>query len=422
MNDLVYAPPSFVNADGQRVVFVDFIHARYCLELDAAARTASACSEIRFNADTEGLAAISMTQPVTSACLDGRDVKLDGQYSPDGQTSFKVLSTPVLPGTHVLGIKSALTEPGPYGDPITWLSHAYGVDCAFQMSDLRRSDGGYLEAFLPSNYNFDHFRMSFSVAVFNASVPHLLFSNGAVSTTSCDRWTIEFPSFFTSACPWFHLVPAAAYQALEDGILSSNGRKVPILVYTKSGHDSAQLLKDFVHDTKKILQQLEVDFGPFPHGSVTVFAKGNGKGGMEYAGATATYLESLRHELDHSYFGRSIMPVNGDAGWIDEAVACWGDDNYRCSEKPPKRGANLGRRSDYIRITHRDAYTVGRDFLAHLDHVLRDRGGPTLKLFLKEYAARKRHQSVTAAEFQELLEDFHGASLQELFECYVYSQ
>ena len=97
-----------------------------------------------------------------------------------------------------------------------------------------------------------------------------------------------------------------------------------MFVYTKAGNNSDDILNQFVERTEHYINVLESNFGPFPHDSVTIFAKpGAGRGGMEYAGATATTLGSLRHELNHSYFARSAVPVNGNAGWIDEAIAEW---------------------------------------------------------------------------------------------------
>ena len=428
MTDLCYAPSPFVNCAGDQVVFVDFIHARYRLEFDAAACRATACSKINFEAQTPGLAAISMNQPIMSASLDRDDVVLVNQESPDGKASFKVLSKPVSPGTHVLTIKSALTEPGPRTfrspnsrhEPITWLCEPARLHCSFEMTDTR-ADGGFLEAYLPSNYEYDHFRMSFSVTVKNSpNTCYSVFSNGAVSKSSPEHWDIEFPAFFTTSCPWFHLGPTNEYKSREDTFSSCYGRTVPIHVYTKSKWEEAGLrLEKFVQSTKDALKELECDFEPFPHAAVTVFAV-PGKGGMEYAGATATGLKALRHELVHSYFGRSVMPANGDAAWIDEAIASWADHGYLPSEEPPCPGANMGRRSEYVRTTCGKAYTIGKEFLAHLDYLLRERGG--LKPFLAQYANRKRHQSITAVEFQELVEDYYGTSLQRLFEACVYSE
>ena len=418
MSHLTYAPPPFINNNGDQIVFVHFTRAKYRLEFDAETCVASAFSEIRFTATTPGLAAISINQPVKSACLNGEGVELHDQVSPNGQASFKILSKCVSPGTHVLTMTSEITAPGPYGDPVTWSPDTGHLDCVFNMSDLRRSDGGYLEAFLPSNHNFDHFRMSISAKIRNSSVIHSLFSNGIARRCDSEHWQVDYPAYFTSSCPWFHLGPADKYQSIQDEFSSLDGRSIPILIYTQSRRRADRLLQKFLWSTRVILDELESDFGPFPHGSVTVYATGKGKGGMEYAGATATGLKSLRHELNHSYFARSIIPANGDAGWIDEAIACWGDIGYLRSRHPPVRGANMGRRSEYMRTTSDEAYSVGRDFLAHLDYVLRERGG--LKPFLLSYATRKRHQSVTTEEFQELVEDYYGASLEQLFTAYVY--
>ena len=59
MNDLAYAPPSFTDKDGRKVVFVDFTEDRYRLELDAGAEEAAASSEITFLCDAEDHPAIS---------------------------------------------------------------------------------------------------------------------------------------------------------------------------------------------------------------------------------------------------------------------------------------------------------------------------------------------------------------------------
>ena len=136
---------------------------------------------------------------------------------------------------------------------------------------------------------------------------------------------------------------------------------------------------------KTILHDLESAFGPFPHGSVTDLARGTRPRAMEYAGAAATHIGALRHELDHSNFARSIMPANGNAGWIDEAIATWGDSGYLPSEKEPENGVNMGARSPYDRTTSRASYRVGSRFLAHPDHDSRERRGPKrgLKSFLR---------------------------------------
>ena len=101
---------------------------------------------------------------------------------------------------------------------------------------------------------------------------------------------------------------------------------VPVLVHMNTEWQREPVdLERFMLSTKTILHDLESAFGPLPHGSVTVLARGTRPKAMEYAGAAATHIGALRHELDHSNFARSIMPANGNAGWIDEALATWGD-------------------------------------------------------------------------------------------------
>lgn len=424
MTNLSHAPPDFRNASGQQVIFVDFTSAQYKIELDATAYEAPTRSRIRFRATHKGHPAISMNQPVKSAMLNGHEVELHDQHSPDKKACFKILSTPVSPGTHTLIIESSLLKPGPKGCPVNWLARpTTSLECIFNMSDLN-CDGGYLEAYLPSNYNFNQFQMSFNVILKNSTAPHRVFSNGKVTTHKVNHWKVRFPSFYTSSCPWFHLAPTARYKLKTASYSSSFGPDIPIRVYARSIHYNVSgLLESFIEETNKILCRLEKEYGPYPHETLTIFATGRGRGGMEYAGATSTGLKSLRHELDHSYFASSVIPCNGDAGWIDEAIAVWADDkwtntNYRPSRRAPRVKANLGKRSPYVKTTHRASYSLGRAFMSHLDYRLRHRGG--LQAFLAHYAKVQRHKTVSAVDFQSLLKNFCGDDLQKLFDDHIY--
>ena len=285
------------------------------------------------------------------------------------------------------------------------------------MSDLA-PQGGFLERYLPSNYNFDHFQMTFDVRVKNAKEQHDVICNGKKTRLSNNHWKIEFPSFFTSSCPWFHLGPLSDFVVLDKTFKSIDDRLLPLVVYTIFPDGNGLFLKKYLKKARRILHDLESAFGPFPHDSITIFAEKDRNGGMEYAGATATGKKFLRHELDHSYFATSVIPCDGNAGWMDEAIAKWGDKGYRTRRNEPRQPRNkLGGQSDYTRTTNREAYWVGRQFVEHLDFKLRKRGG--MKAFLRKYAEQKRHQSVSACEFQEMVEDFHGKSLHRLFDKYV---
>jgi hypothetical protein len=418
-SDLAYAPPAFTNSAGERIVFVDFIEAEYVMEFDASNRVAQAHSTVSFMSDEEGHPAFSLRQAVLSAELDGATVRIRDEEAPDRQALFKSVSKSVPAGAHTLSIVSTVKRPGPTGrNPVLWYKNPERLQCLFDMSDLR-TDGGYLEAYLPSNYEYDHFRMTFRVKVLNSTEEHRIFTNGTVKETGSNEWEVRFPDFFTTSCPWFHMGPSHEFVSQQRDFKSCDGRSIPVIIYTTSHlADSGVDLEAFQETAHDVLETLESTFGPFHHPSVTVFATGLGRGGMEYSGATSTRLGSLRHELDHSYFARSVTPCNGDAGWIDEAIASWADAGYPSSPNPPLGTSNMGNRSPYIRTTNMDAYSLGRSFLAHIDHVLSDQEG--LKKMLAVYAQEKRHASVRAKEFQSLIEGFHGASLADLFNTYVY--
>ena len=182
-----------------RWYFVDFTEARYRLEFDAGAEEAAAFSELTFLCDAEGHPATSSSRQHKSASLDRQSVKLEAPKCPDKKGSFKILSRPVTPGAHVLAVESRLDRKGPYAHPVRWRSRLTGVECVFDMSDRKLESGGCLEAFLPSNYNFDRFRMSLSPTVRNSRTRHSVCSNGAVKSLAAEHWSIEFPSCLASA-------------------------------------------------------------------------------------------------------------------------------------------------------------------------------------------------------------------------------
>ena len=421
MKDLDYAPPSFTTLDGKKVVFVDFIEAHYTLLFDPTTPDALVESHITFEARDEGFPAISLQQPFVSGTLDRESVTLDEPRSKDETISFQILSKPVLPGPHELHIRSKISRPVVTPNhPITRLPRLRRLECKFSMSDIA-PDAGFLDAYLPANLEYDHVKMRFNVRIENSSVNHTVFSNGTVSDVAQGQWEIDFPEFFTSSCPWFHIGPLDIYRSLKGVFRSADNRDIPLFVYThykwlKEGVD----LDEFLTLTQIYLSDLERDFGPFPHESVRIFARRPWGGGMEYAGAAATSIGALRHELDHSYFARSITPVDGNAGWMDEAIAWWGDRCYPTYVKQHSSRANLARRSRYIPTTNDKSYDVGSDFFAYLNSVLSEHGG--VKPFLRHYAQSRKHQSISVDEFQTMIKNFYGASIDDLFEYHVYSE
>ena len=71
------------------------------------------------------------------------------------------------------------------------------------MTDLNRDNqtpeiGGFLERYLPSNFEYDHFAMRFDVTVANSTQSHRLFTN--VALNGDNRWRFELPEYYSSSC------------------------------------------------------------------------------------------------------------------------------------------------------------------------------------------------------------------------------
>lgn len=207
------------------------------------------------------------------------------------------------------------------------------------------------------------------------------------------------------------MAPKGAFRVISDRFKSVDGRSISVTVYG-IGSD----LQNFQFKAKKVFDELEMDYGPWLHNSLTIYA-GPIDGGMEYCGATITNLWALGHEMAHSYFARGFMPANGNSGWMDEAIASWRDNGYP-QQSSLTDHTDMANQSPYLRITDYRAYNAGARFIAHLDYLSQANGG--LKLFLKNLAQTHSFDPAFTQDFQGLLESFNGKSLQNEFNQGVY--
>ena len=423
--DLAYAPPSF-ERDGARVVFVDFTDAHYDVRIRrgeaSGAVDVAVRSTLEFESGEDGLPAFCLRQPIEGLRIDGQPAGVIDVVDPDGVSTFRAVGTPVAAGRHRLDIDSTIDKlPGSTFDPVRWIRRPPGVQCLFEMSD-RGSHKGFLDSYLPSNFEYDHIAMSMQVELEGVGSPHRIISNGEVVELAENRWSVEYPKEYTSSSILFHLAPEELYDTFHTEHQSTSGATIPLLIYAPRMHVEFDIvrMRDYSDVALAALGELEEQIGAFPHRRLIVYARGPGVGGMEYAGAMVSRIGSVRHELNHSYFARCVTPANGDAGWMDEAIASWGDRGFEPSAEPPAAGANMARRSPYERTTSAHAYTIGRDVIAHLDHLTASRGG--MQAFLREFFDCKRWSTVDAPEFQRMVEEFHGQSLQSLFDAFVYNE
>jgi hypothetical protein len=142
---------------------------------------------------------------------------------------------------------------------------------------------------------------------------------------------------------------------------------------------------------------------------------------MEYSGATITALSALGHEMFHSYNARAVMPANGNAGWMDEAMARWRDNKYPLVEALNYSYTRLAGRSVYTRMTDRMAYTEGSAFLGFIGHKMSQKG-LSMRGFLRDYLGKYRYTTVTTPLFQKELSDAAGMDLSSEFDQYIYGK
>lgn len=398
------APPSFAYLDS-KVVFVDFQTAQYNIVYDIPSGIASVESIITFDAPEFGYPMIDLIANPSEIMIDGIPSESQVIQDPDKATSMRVLQQTIMPGSHRLAIKHRLTHNVEFKDG--------KVASGFWTSDL--SDRKYLEQYLPANLEYDQVQMSMLVKVIGGNEYYALKTNGEKRIVGENAFEVKFPSFYTASSVFFHLLPEANLgKTTEFDFISIDGRKIPVDIYTI--YDPAV----FASETVKILTELEKDYGPFPHDQLVIY--GNmASGGMEYSGATATSLSALGHELFHSYHARSLMPANGNAGWMDEAIARWRDNKYPLKTKVDYERTQLAGRSVWMRMTDRMAYTEGSAFLAWIAHRMNEKG-QDFKVFLKEYFDKFKFTTVTTELFRDELYESSGLSIYDDFEKYIYGR
>jgi hypothetical protein len=300
----------------------------------------------------------------------------------------------------------------------------------FRMSHAKHygqkpTDRLFLERYLPTNLEFDQHQITLELHLGGAP-DMVLFTNGGVSEPLRDHiapqdFTVSFPAWYTCSCPFFFLEESNKIEILEDKWTTSGGRTIPVVVFGRKSQKDR--LPEYKEAALKYLPDLEEKFGPYPHDKLilygTVYA-------IEYAGAAEVAGGSVLHELVHQYFGRCVLPADGNAGWIDEAIAHWvvsGCNEYKAR---PDRPSKMGAVSPYRRGTDKRARTLGPMLIGYLDHLLREEAKSMVD-FLKQLVDEdvcdnRRFETITCEQFRMDLERFAGRSFSEAFGTYVYGR
>lgn len=401
--NLHLAPPDF-DVKWGRAVFVDIKEANYKFTYDVTEKTATVRSRIVFENKTEGLPIFDVIPTPYDIWMDGKKVKYSNTEDPYKQ-KMRLVNELTAPGTHVLEMSNNISS------NVSFSQDGKTVSSAFWIRDLKARK--FLEQYIPTNYEFDQFKMVFDIEIKNSKAPKMdFYVNGELTQTSPNTWHIEYPEYFTTSALYFHMTPKGAKKRNEETYTSISGRKFQIITYS----DWYLKNSDFMKYAKEVMAELEADYGPWAHSSLVAYQTLPG-GGMEHSGAAQTSIGALDHEMLHSYFAKGIMPGRGDDGWIDEAIASWRDYGYQRLPTVSFGASNLGNHSPYKRNTDDRCYVLGRAFMAYLDYRLQNVGG--LKAFLKGYFAAYKHTIWTTQHFKNNLEFFSGINFDAEFNQYI---
>ncbi len=403
--NLHLAPPDFDTSLG-RAVFVDFESADYSITYDLLRKRTSVKSVIKFISTKQGSPLFDLIPEPMNALLDGRPVQIHDMPAPNGQ-ALRMIQADLAPGIHTLEVENTFSE------NVRYNLFTRRVSSAFWIRDLKYRK--FLEQYIPSNFEFDQYKMTMTFTFAGIKeAKQDIYTNGDVTRLSPNSYRVEFPAYFTLSCPYFHTTPKGQKKRIDFTYKSISGRDLAVTVYTSWWSRPSK----FAAEAKKIFAELETDYGPWAHKGLIAYETFPGTGGMEHTAATQTSLAALDHEMLHSYFAKGVMPANGNAGWIDEAIASWRDYGYQRKPLPGFGGSNLGLGSQYQRHTDSRAYALGREFMSFLDYQLQDKGG--LKAFLRGYFATYKHTVITQEHFKNNLEFFSGLDLSEAFNTYIW--
>jgi hypothetical protein len=404
------APPPFAWR-GKTAVPVEFKRLDLSLSIDVPARRGTGRARIPFATTRRGAPLMDMVPSPTRLELDGRELATDAfpeVEPPNGEAKVRVLDAELDPGQeHVLTIDYDLA-------PATLSFESEGARLAFFMNDLDERE--YLERHAPANLEFDQHPTSVDIRLLGAAREHQLFSNGRTTRTA-SGWSVQFPPYFASSSYYLHLTDRRVHVAKDR--FQAGARSIPILAYAERADEA----NDAIRVAKKVIAELEAEYGAYAHENLTIYITGDIDGGMEYCGATMTQLGALEHEITHSWFARGVMPGNGNSGWIDEAIASWRDYRYpSLAPNPDRAPVNLGAFPPYRRHTPRAAYHEGALLLAEIDFLSKQGGGAGLRAMLRALYAQKQREQITTEFLKQFLETQSGLDLKAMFDRFVYNK
>ncbi len=422
--DNSYRPPSF-QTDSGKAVFVDFKNATYDIEYDLEKKQVRVIADIQLDLPEDGMPIFDSIANPTKVTINGNRVRQKLVETPGKETQVRVVQSQLPAGSYRLQVELPMDQEYLGINNIKFGKRT--VNNKFSMSDSE--DRGYLELYLPSNLEYDQVPMTLNIQLKGKSEPHQIYSNGQVGKVNSKKFSVSFPDSYTSSSLFFHLVDSNQVRELTFEYRSKNGRKIPIIAYQEKSwpngdvidsETSARMLKEAMQIAIATMEELEKNFGAYPHNSFLMKVEGEDSG-MEHCGAAITGVKAVRHELIHSYFGRGYLPANGNAGWIDEALTNWAENGYKSRDSFKDEDARvLAAQPIYTRHHHEGGYSQGEAFVEYLHGKLSGKGG--LVPFLRHLVGTKKLKTLTTEEFIEEMNSYYGEDLTPEFRRVVYAQ
>lgn len=401
ISTLAFGIPQDFETDGYNATFVDFKKVEHVITVNPGGRFTTVKTTIELNQINKGNILFDFRAGAKSVFLDGKRIKAHKVETPKGEIELNMLDEESAPGPHTFVMNSILS-----------FSLGGKRDIYFKMRDLY---GWFLDRNLPANLEYDQHPVTIKLKLnLKDAAAYRPMTNARTSDydPSLKTWTLEFPEYFTTSSLYFHVVHTSNYHFLESKFTTSSGRVVPITVYGKPNI----VLEDYEKRALEVLKELEADYGEYAHPSFLINARGS-RGGMEFSGGAETSLGSLGHEIFHNYFGRGVLPSDGNSGFLDEALASWRDYGYQNSDRPNFKSSNVAGHSPYRKGTDKRSYKLGRSFFSYIDPKLSHVGG--LKAFMASFYKRNIHKTVTIDSFLKELNEFSGMDFTKDFDQYL---
>jgi hypothetical protein len=396
--------PAPTEVDGNTVVplHVVAVHARVALDARRAVATVKAVMDYVVG-PAGGHPFFDLRQPLQRCWLDGHEVPpADLAARRIGPATVRVIGvTQRARSRHRLRVSYRLGAPradlgGSYPPVLAW-SPGGRVRWSLGSADLYA--GRYLEAWLPSNLPFDHFPLRVDLAVTGTAVLHALVSNGDVRAIGLNRWSIRFPSWYTTMSPLIELHAADSIQSVSASTRLPRSRR-PITVEVVKFVPAPENLTWALSRVTELLRRYEARYGDFTGRKFVCLLHGAG-GGMEYAHATTTAPSAMAHELFHSWFARGVTPAAQADGWWDEGLSRFHERGatpvpFAFDDEP----VELCSRDPFQRVTPVISYAAGSRFFAGVAALI---GLDRLDGLLSDLFMARRGASVSTAMLEEHL-------------------